>query len=473
MNFHNECFLRQAHQDQRGQMLLTVALMLTMLLGFSAFVVDLGGLYISIHQLQASTDAAALAGGEALPAGPSAAQAAALLYSGAPGNKNAYFLANVTMSSQVKCLTTLTNEGIVCVQKANAIQVKQQVSVPLTFGSMVGIGSVKFTATATAAMRGAAYAPYNVAIIVDSTHSMNNSDGSNSDCSGTRIQCALAGVQTLLGELAPCPSSQSPCKLTGGQATNPVDEVSLFTFPAVTSAAPDYCGGGSLSTQPYPLPTAPNYTPPSTPTYQIVNFSSDYRSSDTSTSLNTNSNLVKAAGPPASSCAGLQAKGGEGSYFASVIYAAESLLVAEQAARPNTQNALIFLSDGDANATASHFQTPPALTLTGAYPSALQQCHQTITAAQWAAQQGVGGTRVYSIGYGSESSGCSTDTTPTITPCQEMQQVASSPNNFFTDYSSSKNGCVSASRPTSTMNQIFAIISGDLTVARLIPNSTP
>jgi hypothetical protein len=376
----------------------------------------------------------------------------------------------------LKCLTTLTNQGIACAESpgnANAIQVVQQVSVPLTFARFVGANSVTLTASATAAMRGAARLPYNVAIVVDSTASMNDSDG-GSNCSSSRESCALAGVQTLLGELSPCGASLSSCgQATNGQVKSPVDQISLLTFPAVTSAtaADDYnCSSSSPSIQPYPLPTAPNYTPAATPTYQVVNFSSDYRTSDTATSLNTSSNLVKAAGGK-TGCTGLQAIGGEGTYYAGAIYSAESLLVAQQAANPGTQNALILISDGDASAKSAAL--PGASTKSLVYPSTNQQCHQAITAAQWAATQGTGGTKVYSVAYGAEASGCSTDTSPTIIPCQTMQQIASSPAYFFTDYTSSTSGgCVSASQPTTNLNQIFTEIAGDLTVARLIPDST-
>ena len=104
------------------------------------------------------------------------------------------------------------------------------------------------------------------------------------------------------------------------------------------------------------------------------------------------------------------------------------------------------------------------------YP-ATQECHQAITAAQNAA---AAGTTVYSVAYGAESSGCTTDTSPAITPCETMQQIASSPSNFFSDYTATggTSSCVSASRPTSNLNQIFTQIAEDLTVARLIPNNT-
>jgi hypothetical protein len=115
------------------------------------------------------------------------------------------------------------------------------------------------------------------------------------------------------------------------------------------------------------------------------------------------------------------------------------------------------------------------LTSTGvvcsASPANANACHQAITAAQNAKNAG---TTVYSVAYGATSSGCTTDTSPSITPCQTMQQMASSSQNFFSDYTATggSSSCVSASRPTSSLNQIFKQIGGDLTVARLLPNNT-
>jgi Flp pilus assembly protein TadG len=474
MNRHHAISAPRRRRDDSGQIFALVAFILVFLLAFIGFVIDMGRLYYSYRLLQSSTDAAALAGAYALPASTTAATAT--LYSGVSGNKNAYTnLPNVTMVTNypmLRCLTTLTNQGLPCVSpaNANAITVQQQVSVPMTFAALIGVKAITLTATATAAMRGSARAPYNVAIVVDSTRSMQDSDG-GSNCSGSRETCVLQGVQTLLGELSPCAASQASCTISNGQATNPVDEVSLFSFPAVSAAtvADQYCGSsGSVSVQPYPLP-AIGATPASDPTYQVLGFLSDYRTSDTSSSLSTSSNLVKAAGTTGTSCSGLQDPGGSGTYYAAIIYAAENLLVAQQTARPGTQNAMIILSDGDANATQT--QMASTATKSGTYPSYVNECHQAITAAQWAAKQGTGGTTVFTVAYGAESSGCSTDS-PAITPCQTMEQMASSSGTFYTDYTSQTLSCVSASQPTTNLNQIFTEIAGYLTVARLIPNNT-
>jgi hypothetical protein len=164
----------------------------------------------------------------------------------------------------------------------------------------------------------------------------------------------------------------------------------------------------------------------------------------------------------------MPAIGGFGTYYAQVIYAAQAALVAEQSSYANSQNVIILLSDGDATATRTDM--PGASTTSGVYISTLQQCHQAITAAGAAA---AAGTRVYTVAYGAESSGCASDS-PAITPCQTMEQIASSPNYFFSDYTATggSSSCISAAQPATSLNQIFKAISMDLTNAKLIPNNT-
>ena len=62
-----------------------------------------------------------------------------------------------------------------------------------------------------------------------------------------------------------------------------------------------------------------------------------------------------------------------------------------------------------------------------------------------------------------------------ITPCQTMENIASDPTQFFSDYlgGGGSGTCVSASQPATNLNQIFGQIAADLTHARLIPNNTP
>jgi hypothetical protein len=445
-----------------------IVLMMTLLLGMAGVAVDVGGAYVSYRELQASTDAAALAGGYVLP--NANATTVATNYSGVSGAKNAYAnLPGVTMVSgypKTECLTTLTNApyNMPCTApaNANAIAVRQKVTVATHFAKLFGFGSFQIGASATASMRGGGGAQYNVVILVDTTSSMNNSDADpGSTCRSTRISCALQGIRTLLSDqyFYPCPSSQSTCgAATNGNVAHPFDRVGIMTFPGLTNSNQvpyEYCGDTT------PAPQIQTYN--NSPIYQIVPFSSDYRTSDSSTSLNTNSNLVLASAG-SRTCAGLDVIGGVGTFYAGVINTAQAALVAAQQSYPTTLNAMIILSDGDANASASNMGTGAT-----SYPHT-QECHQAITAANAAKSAG---TRVYTVAYGTQASGtCSTDTSPTITACQTMQQMASSAATFFSDGGSSTNACASAARPTTDLNQIFYEIAQDLTVARIIPDNT-
>ncbi len=446
--------------DERGQTLPMMVLLFVGFMGVAGLVIDSCHLYYCYNELQASADAAALAGGDSLP--QSTAATVATEYSAVGSGLNAQSdLPNASMVSGyplLECLSTLTNESIPCVApaNANAIQVKEQARIPLFFGGMFGLSSVTIQATATAAMRGSTGAPYNVAIIVDTTKSMTDTD-SDSNCDASRVSCAFAGMRTLLSDLSPCAASESSCgTATDGNVSNSLDTVSLLVFPGFTNSSQaqyDYDCSNK------PAPSIADYS--SSTIYTVVPFDSDYRSSDTTSSLNTSSDLVLAAYGSSSCPEGVDVEGGEGTFYAGVITSAQSLLETEQSARPNSQNVMILLSDGDAGTSSRD--------LTG-YSSS-QQCHQAITAAQDAADAG---TRVYAVAYGAESSGCSTDTDPSITPCETMQQIASSPEYFFSDYTATggDNSCVSSARPTTNLDEIFAEIAGDLTVARLIPDGT-
>jgi hypothetical protein len=443
----------------------------------------------------------------------------------------------------------------------------------------LGVNTIPLAATATASMQGIAH-PWNVAIIIDSTGSMATQDTNTASCpnGGTEFQCALEGVQTLLSDTPPCPAGVAPCS---GSSAN--FRVSLFTFPnvltsyngtAVPSVSDDInCGGTPATWQnytkqpiaaPYTLPVpgaalngAPNatsmtYTQTSTgktwtATYQITPFSSDYVSSTSASGLNPSSDLVKAVGYGSTTGCLTYTFGiwgtGSGSgfgntYFPGAIYEAQAALAAAQTAYGGN-NAIIFLSDGQSNASyysknssaysgvtqgsdayefpsgpvgsevgpnVSNDPTPayytPAtstsstlgystLTGTGLYPDWKDQCQQGIMAAQYAA---AAGTRIYSVAYGSEGSGCSsgwivgkTDTSLVATgnnnvalgsvsavlPCTTMENIASSLTYFYSDYNQSGSGssCQSSTNTMTDLNSIFAGISSTFTTPRLIPNS--
>jgi hypothetical protein len=350
----------------------------------------------------------------------------------------------------------------------------------------VGINSAKsitMSSSASATMASGANDQVNVAMVVDATASMNTQD-TDASCGNTRVYCALQGVRTMLGLLAPCTASTS----NSSDTCVPYDQVSLFSFPTIqanTSAKDTDC---STSTSPTIIP----YTTPaagatwSTPTgtagtYQITGYASNWTSSNSvGGALSNSSALVNAAGGPSGSCAGLDSVGGDGTYYAGAIYAAQSSLVAAQAAAPGSKNVMIILSDGDASAVSGKIQNPPGTNVGhngNTYPSLDDQCHQAITAAQYATTNG---TTVYTIAYGAASSGCSTDTgSYSISPCQAMMQMSSgyvsSTNapHFYSDATASQNKgqCTSANNPNLTLTGIFGNITAQLTKPRLIPNS--
>ena len=128
-----------------------------------------------------------------------------------------------------------------------------------------------------------------VMIILDTTSSMNNGEF-ELQRRNRNSACALGGVQAMLSGFWP---SQ--------------DQVGLLAFPGMTSAtvSKDYsCPTSNPTIVPY------GGTSPA-PVYQIIGLSTDYKTSDATTTLNSASNIVKAVGG-ASGCSGIKAPGGEG-----------------------------------------------------------------------------------------------------------------------------------------------------------------
>jgi hypothetical protein len=435
----------------------------------------------------------------------------------------------------------------------NAVAVTQTVDVPTTFMRLFGFNKLTVSATATASMQGIAQ-PWNVAIIIDSTGSMNAGD---SNCGGlTEFQCALTGIQGLLAATNPaCPPGSSNCP-TGANF-----RVSMFTFPNITTATVTddiNCGGipggqGQPVATPYtlPLPTATSYAPmtytptskdskghllpPWTSTYELTygannadanGFLNDYYLASDVSGLNPDSDLVKIVGrggPKGTpGCLtyplGILNSGIGNTYYAGAIYAAQSALVAEQAANPGSRNAIIFLSDGQANidknqfpqaaqgsgirpspttaetygvpATVSADQGLYTLTKTGLYPDSNDECQQAIMAAVAATQAG---TTVYGVAYGAEQSGCGKGATDSLVvippgttlnasvsplssfvPCTTIEDISSSLSTFYSDWLQSggsvSTACTDSSHSVVSLSSIFQSIAASFTTPRLLPN---
>lgn len=474
-NFHVS-FFRRMFSDQRGQSAVWLIVSLTAMMGMAGITLDLGQAYVVRSQLQSSVSAAALSGASGAGmynTGTYSAINVATTYSG---------LDPVNGSNPVVVTTPCLNalmSGTTCAAAGNppnAVRVVQTASVPMTFMRVFGIKTITVGAKATAAM--SSTQPWNVAIILDATGSMNTNDPYCSTSNTTAEQCAMNGIQTMLMGIDPCYGGTSNCS---SSSSNARFRVSFFTFPNVTTAtvAYDYNCGGTPTSEDYTLPVIPaagstsGYTPfgytagsggatiPTT-TYQVTvpnvggadanGFLSDYYSSG---SLNSSSILVKIIGngstkgcmavPSNSFVTGSGSTQGGETYFASAIYAAQTALQAEQAAVASlgiqSKNAIIFVSDGQAGAYNGAFPKPVSTAnntsegisvtssgsssknITGAantfgiYPDYHDQCQQAIAAAQYARSQG---TRYYAVAYGSENVGCGsseqgTDSTLVVT----------------------------------------------------------
>lgn len=429
-------------------MAIIVGLGLTAFAGMTGLVVQETIVYRTQSALQSSANIAALAGAQSINNPSGTAITTATSYSAATGGSNAISGQTVTMVSGYPQLKCLTSTGVACsgTDAANAIVVKQQATVPLIFGKLFGKSTLTLTATATAGGSGGKGTSLDVMLIVDTTQSMNTSDTKCSVSGATRVTCAEAGARTLLlGN----PSASPP----NYGLTPSTIHVGLMVFPGLTTAAQaayDYDCATS------PVPAIAKYNASPAPTYQIIPLSSDYKTSDTATSLNTSSNFVRAIGGGPSGCTqALDAVGGVATYYADVVTAAQTALTTT--GRSGVQKVIIFLSDGDANAVSpnvSGTQTP-------------NECHHAITAAATAT---AAGTWVYTLAYGSAtSSSCSTDS-PTISACSTLQQMASTPKMFFSD---DANGCTSPSNATnSNLVALFTAIGASFSSPRLLPNST-
>jgi len=499
--------LSKLFKEQMGQILPWVAVMMVSLLGLAGLGIDTGRVYIIHRQLQSATDAAALAGAQQMPDGDYSGVAKSFSSGTGNSNNSSAFTPKTAVVTPL-CVKFLKDQGLPCTgpAAANAIQIQQTASVPMFFASVLGFRTLDISATSTAAMRGSKPLPYNVAVILDTTPSMDKSD-TNCGSGATQLSCAVGGVRQLLLNLAPT-----------------VDNVSLFTFPNVTTTTvnQDYdCSTTNPTAGPYTFPSTTSgsltnmtYKTGSTTvteTYQISGFLSDYRTDNQATSLTTTSNLVKAVGGK-SGCTGIQSSH-ENTYYAGAIYAAQSALTAEAQVKAGTQNVIILLSDGNATAKEQYpsgsgtfycndsrsylskgtfcpgtndmvvgTQSGTVATSSGSYPSWVGECSQAIDAATYAKGKG---TKVYAISYGSpatsSSSNCGSDQTnsvthPYISPCDTMKAIASSTSTFYSDYylPGSDTGC-QGSGPNNTitsLNSIFKTIAYDLTAVRLIPNGS-
>jgi len=417
-------------RDQAGATAILFGFMAVGLMGTAGLTIDAGRIYAAKKSFDADTQAAALVGANALQqanATQATVQTAVTAWTTAnPSTKVTVTNTNVVVS----CDTATANLPSCNGTTANVANVTRTATVSTNFLKAVGFPSITLTSTSSAAKEGGTAVPLNVMFVLDATGSMNDAD---SGCTvpgishPTRFQCAEYSVQSVLKTM---PTS--------------LDKAGLMIFPGMAT---------QYSPTAHPCPTQPNSTPyySANIKYQIGTTLDSTYNNGAGALVNT-SPLVQAVGnatsaPPVTGC--VTAKGGQGSYAAEVLTKAKAALPVVA----GTQNVIIFLSDGDFNASATQLSNTSGKTT--------KQCDQAIAAAQAATAAGY---TVYAVAYGAASSGCSSG--DTHNPCTTMQSIASDKTRFYTTSSS----CQMTGSPNAvaSLPSAFQAITTTLTKPRLV-----
>jgi hypothetical protein len=182
--------------DERGQVLVLTVVALTVLLGMTALVLDVGHWFRTQRRLQGTADAAALAGAQALPDSPGNADSLALNYAGMNGGGVA--AADIAITS--------TN------QSNDTIFVESHTVEPGFFSKIFGIDNVDIHARAKAIVGPPAQARYVAPMVVFCDHQLIR------DCDGKNTP--IFGAETTLNyDPMGAPGAFGMLNLDGGNGT--------------------------------------------------------------------------------------------------------------------------------------------------------------------------------------------------------------------------------------------------------------
>jgi Flp pilus assembly protein TadG len=377
-------------KDESGQVLVLLAALLVVLIAFAGFAIDVGHAYLVQRQLQAATDAAALAGAQELP-DVATAQATAIQYGPTPGPNHPNGVTSVdnaiTDPPVVKCVVAVgctSRRG-----RKNAIQVTTSSVVPTIFARVVGRNSFTVHARATACSPCTAK-KFDVMIVLDRTGSMQGADLANAKDGVRQFLLAMDPTADAVG-LAVLP----PALSTSSVCTAPSNGAQRYGYNAWW---PGWVAGGG----------------PPTSVYAVAPPTQDFLVESPANSgkwvLNNASSLVQ-------QLACIQA-GGTTSYANAIAEAKHALKIERsQPGRSDAQDVIVFFTDGAANTMPAHGNLPATdglsalnLELFGTDPPnghPLKPCGAGVAAANWAKAQDA--TVVYTIGYdvqGSNGGNC-------------------------------------------------------------------
>lgn len=367
-------------RQERGQVVALLAVVLVVLIGSAALVIDVGRAYLAKRHLQASADAAATAGALELP-DPAAALAYAENYSGRDGARNDNDkLPSVSTTVITKCLSLAPCSPV------NAVQVDQTTVVPTLFAKVLGIDSFTISARATACSP-CSSRPLDIMLVLDRTGSMCQFSNGGNDPSCQDLQNARAGLREFVQYMDPT-----------------IHKIGLAVFPPATSMSAR-CN----------TPNSNNYNSTSA-AYTVVRLSTDYKSG---TNLNESSQLVSTI-----NCQ----RGGGSTAYANAIESAQSELQSSRG-RPDAQNVIVMFSDGAANTGPSYYSSSS--------PYRRRPCAQGVTSSGVIKATG---TLVYTIGYDLDANGgtanrCQSFTgsneSPAITAYDALRLMATSGDTFY------------------------------------------
>jgi hypothetical protein len=365
------------------------------LLGTAALTMDVGFAWYAKRQVQASADAAALAGAQELPDVTKATSTALTYYQkNKPDNMGSTPDPTITTKCAPAGSFLCMNTSVV-----NTIQVNATASLPSWFGNVLGVDHFDIKGTATACQP-CSSTPVDIMLVIDRTGSMCQPVGAGNEC--TDLNNAKAGVQTLLQILDPT-----------------IDRVGLVAFPGyLTSDRQGVCGNDTqaakLTINGNGAVSPSNYDEPSiTPTLHYLDdtLANDFKTDAAATSLNTASPLVQQLQldtPGTRNC--IQSMGSTS--YADALQVAKDEL--DKDGRDNVPHVIVFMTDGEANmgsyqpGVAGHGLEPdldnfpttgddmPGGISSLVNPGDAQPCHTAITTAdQIKADKVV----IYTIGY--------------------------------------------------------------------------
>ena len=390
--------MRQRSRSERGQAFALMIIALIALLGTAALVMDVGFAWYAKRQVQASADAAALAGAQELP-DITAATNTAKQYADLNTPDN---LSNFAKVVTTRCSTTAKNAnwcGPGKAYQANTISVTETGSTPTWFAKVFGISKFDVKGIATACQP-CSSSPADIMIVLDRTGSMCQPTGPGNVC--TDLNNAKDGIQTLFNIMDPN-----------------IDTVGLAALPPFNNTGTNaVCGTASTSNT-----VTINGKTVSPSNYDQANLvylndplQSDFKTS-ASSPLNPASSLVKHTVDDTSGVRNCIQSFGSTSYD-EALKAGQAEL--DKDGRPGVPKFLIFMTDGEANlggywaGVAGHGYEPdlgdpatgfnmPGGASSSINPGDAQPCHNAINVAT---NIKAAGTTIYTIGYALGQANC-------------------------------------------------------------------